>query len=73
MLFLTLLFWLTYLQKPFLLFFAFVVKFSTICALALRTPSLHNWAVSLYSSQDTWCHFHSLYVFFLPFSLNSRS
>jgi len=69
----TFLFWLTYLQKPFLLFLAFLAKFSSSCALALLTSSLHNWAASLYSSQDTCPCFHCLCSSLLPFSLTSKS
>ena len=35
-------------------------------------PSLHNQAVSLYSSQDTCPCFHCLCISFLPFSLTSK-
>ncbi|KAK4827886.1 hypothetical protein QYF61_022309, partial [Mycteria americana] len=47
--------------------------FSSICALAFLTPSLHNPAASLYSSQDTCPCFHCLCISFLPFSLTSRA
>ncbi|KAK4826321.1 hypothetical protein QYF61_007406 [Mycteria americana] len=60
-------------EKPFLLFFASLAKFSSSCALAFLTPSLHNQAASLYSSQDTCPCFHCLCSSFLPFSLTSRS
>ncbi|KAK4817094.1 hypothetical protein QYF61_027925 [Mycteria americana] len=56
-----------------LLFFASLAKFSSSCALAFLTPSLHNWAASLYSSQGTCPCFHCLYISFLPFSLTSSS
>ncbi|KAK4810853.1 LOW QUALITY PROTEIN: hypothetical protein QYF61_008825 [Mycteria americana] len=59
--------------KPFLLFLASLVKFSSSWALAFLTPSLHNWAVSLYSSQVTCPCFHCLCISFLPFSLTSMS
>ncbi|KAK4829123.1 hypothetical protein QYF61_002161 [Mycteria americana] len=55
--------------KPFLLFLASFVKFSSSHALAFLTPSLHNWAASLYSSQDTCPCSHCLCISFLPFSL----
>ncbi|KAK4816953.1 hypothetical protein QYF61_025776, partial [Mycteria americana] len=57
--------------KPFLLFFASLAKFSSSCALAFLTPSLHNRAASLYFSQDTCPCFHCLCISFLPFSLTS--
>ncbi|KAK4830028.1 hypothetical protein QYF61_008366 [Mycteria americana] len=59
--------------KPFLLFFAFLAKFSSSRALAFLTPPLHNQASPLYSSQDTCPCFHCLCISFLPFSLTSRS
>ncbi|KAK4831119.1 LOW QUALITY PROTEIN: hypothetical protein QYF61_015422 [Mycteria americana] len=59
--------------KPFLLFFASLAKFSSSCALAFLTPSLHNRAASLYSSQDTCPCFHCLCISFLLFSLTSTS
>ncbi|KAK4824409.1 hypothetical protein QYF61_014720 [Mycteria americana] len=43
------------------------------CALAFLTPSLHNQAASLYSSQDTCPCFHCLCISFSPFSLTSGS
>ncbi|KAK4810366.1 hypothetical protein QYF61_019285 [Mycteria americana] len=49
------------------------LPFSSSCALAFLTPSLHNRAVSLYSSQDTCPCFHCLCISFLPFSLTSRT
>ncbi|KAK4823598.1 hypothetical protein QYF61_003798 [Mycteria americana] len=63
----------TSLPKPFLLFFASLAKFSSSRTLAFLTPSLHNRAASLYSSQDTCPCFHCLCISFLPFSLTSRS
>ncbi|KAK4816284.1 hypothetical protein QYF61_014582 [Mycteria americana] len=60
-------------RKPFLLFFASLAKFSSSCALAFLTPSLHKRAVSLYSSQVTCPCFHCLCSSFLLFSLTSRS
>ncbi|KAK4828156.1 LOW QUALITY PROTEIN: hypothetical protein QYF61_024071, partial [Mycteria americana] len=48
-------------------------SFFSSCALAFLTPSLHNQAASLYSSQDTCLCFHCLCISFLPFSLTSRS
>ncbi|KAK4831174.1 LOW QUALITY PROTEIN: hypothetical protein QYF61_015644 [Mycteria americana] len=59
--------------KPFLLFFASLAKFSSRCALAFLTPSLHNRAASLCSSQDTCPCFHCLCSCLLLFSLTSRS
>ncbi|KAK4818403.1 hypothetical protein QYF61_012324 [Mycteria americana] len=59
--------------KTFLLFFASLAKFSSSCALAFLTPSLHNCAASLYSSQDLSPCFCCLCISFLPFSLTSRS
>ncbi|KAK4823100.1 hypothetical protein QYF61_025838 [Mycteria americana] len=53
--------------KPFLLFFASLAKCSSSHALAFLTPSLHNRATSLYSSQDTFPSFHCLCISFLPF------
>ncbi|KAK4806147.1 hypothetical protein QYF61_001073 [Mycteria americana] len=47
--------------------------FSSSCALAFLTPSLHKRAASLYSSQDTCPCFHCLYSSLLLFSLTSRS
>ena len=47
--------------------------FSSSCTLAFLTPSLHNRAASLYSSQDPCPHFHCLCSSFLPCSLTSRS
>ncbi|KAK4823326.1 hypothetical protein QYF61_000928 [Mycteria americana] len=58
--------------KPFLLFFAPLAKFSSSCSLAFLTPSLHNHAASLFSSEDTCPCFHCLCISFLPFSLTSR-
>ncbi|KAK4830752.1 hypothetical protein QYF61_013241 [Mycteria americana] len=60
-------------MKPFLLFFASLAKFSSSHTLAFLTPSLHNWASPLYSSQDTCPCFHCLCISFLLFSLTSRS
>ncbi|KAK4827891.1 hypothetical protein QYF61_022314 [Mycteria americana] len=57
--------------KPLLLFFASLAKFSSICALAFLTPSLHNRAGSVYFSQHTCPCFHCLCISFLPFSLTS--
>ncbi|KAK4822109.1 hypothetical protein QYF61_010037 [Mycteria americana] len=48
-------------------------SFHSSCTLAFLTPSLHNQAASLYSSQDTCPSFHCLCISFLPFSLTSRS
>ncbi|KAK4819020.1 hypothetical protein QYF61_024136, partial [Mycteria americana] len=49
------------------------IPFSSSRTLAFLTPSLHNWAVSLYFSQDTCPCFHCLCISFLPFSLTRRS
>ncbi|KAK4827897.1 hypothetical protein QYF61_022320 [Mycteria americana] len=57
--------------KPLLLFFASLAKFSSICALAFLTPSLHKPAASVYFSQHTCPCFHCLCISFLPFSLTS--
>ena len=65
-------FWLRYLLKSFL-FLASLDKLSSSWALSFLTPSLHSWAASLYSSRDTCPYFHCLYIFFLLFSLASRS
>jgi len=46
---------------------------SSSCTLAFLTSSPHNWAASLYSSQDTCPCFHCLRSLLLPFSLTSRS
>ncbi|KAK4827482.1 hypothetical protein QYF61_018782, partial [Mycteria americana] len=46
---------------------------SSSCTLPFLTPSLHNRAASLYSSQDTCPCFHCLGLSFLPFCLTSRS
>ncbi|KAK4825745.1 LOW QUALITY PROTEIN: hypothetical protein QYF61_002184 [Mycteria americana] len=59
--------------KPFLLFFASFAKFSSSCALAFLTPSLHKQAASLYSSQVTRPCFHCLCSSLLLFSLTSMS
>ncbi|KAK4826427.1 hypothetical protein QYF61_008960 [Mycteria americana] len=59
--------------KPFLLFFASLAKFSSSCALAFLTPSLHKRAASLYSSQVTRPCFHCLCRSLLLFSLTSTS
>ena len=39
--------------ETLLLFLVSLAKFSSSCALAILTLSLHNWAASLDSSQDT--------------------
>ena len=56
-----------------LLFFVSLAKFSSSGALAFLASSLHNWAASLYSSQDTCPCIHCLCISFLPLSLISRS
>ncbi|KAK4829247.1 hypothetical protein QYF61_002533 [Mycteria americana] len=48
-------------------------EFSSSCTLAFLTPSLHNQAASLHSSQDICPCFHCLCISFLPSSLTSRS
>jgi len=70
---LTFFFWLTDLWNPTLLFLASPAKFSSNHTLAVLTPSLHDWAASLYSSQDTRPCFYCLCNSLLPFSLTSRS
>ncbi|KAK4815922.1 LOW QUALITY PROTEIN: hypothetical protein QYF61_010179 [Mycteria americana] len=57
--------------KPLLLFFASLAKFSSSCALAFLTPSLHKRAASLYSSRVTCPCFHCLCSSLLLFSLTS--
>lgn len=52
---------------------ASLAKFSSSHALPFLTQSLHNQAVSLYTSQDTCLCFHCLCISFLSFSLTSRS
>jgi len=67
------LFWLMYLQKPFLYLFAPLAKSSSIWALAFLTPTLHSLAVSIYFSQVTCSCFQRLFIFFLLFNLTNRS
>ena len=50
-----------------------LMQFSSSHALPFLTQSLHNQAMSLYTSQDTCPCFHCLCISFLPFSLTSRS
>lgn len=63
----------TYLKKPFLLLFTFLVKFNSICTLALLSPSLHIPTALLYSSQANHSWFHCLYFSFLSLTLARRS
>jgi len=65
--------WTMYLKKPFLLFFKFLAKLNSICALIFLIPSLHILTASLYSSQATYPQSHSLHISFLSLSLTSRS
>lgn len=65
------LYWLLYLEKPFLLFFVSHPTFSCRHVSAFLTPSLPNQAVSLDPSQCPCCHCLSSSL--LPFSLASRS
>ncbi|KAK4816838.1 hypothetical protein QYF61_023902 [Mycteria americana] len=51
----------------------FLFWLTSSCTLAFLTPSLHNRAASLYSSQVTYPCFHCLCSSLLPFSLTSRS
>jgi len=69
----TFLFCLMYLKETFSFFFTSLAKSSFTWALAFLTSSLHNLAVSLYSSQRTCASFHCPCIFFLLFSLSSRS
>jgi len=70
---LTIFFRLTYLYKTFLLFFVSLAKLSSSCALAFLTPSLHNQAASLYSSQEASPCFHCLCSSFFFLSMTSIS
>ena len=61
-----------YLQNPFLLFFASLVKFGSICALSFPNPSVHIWTSSLYSFQATRPCFHCQCISFSHLSLTNR-
>ena len=56
-----------------LLFLVSRAKLSSSWALAFLNPSIHSLAASLYSSYGTFLCFHCLCIFFLLFSLTSRS
>ena len=56
-----------------MLFLASLDKFSSSYTMEFLTPSLHNQAASLYSSQDTCPCFRCLCISLLLFSLTSRS